>query len=68
MGSGMERDPDGRYVAFDDLVAVVAKYKLDAERYRWFRDQPMERKVWIAEMSDEGHLLDHHIDKGLCGL
>jgi hypothetical protein len=40
----------------------------DAARYRWFREQPMERKVWIAEMSDEGHMLDHHIDKGMCGL
>lgn len=33
----MAKDPDGSYVRFEDMVAVVAKYKKDAERYRWLR-------------------------------
>lgn len=30
----MAKDPDGRYVLYEDMVALVAKYKQDAERYR----------------------------------
>lgn len=41
----------------------------DAARYRWLRDQcPYDQRIVIAEMADEGYLLDHHIDKGRCGL
>lgn len=43
----------------------------DAERYRWLRDQctPMRRMVIMEQIEgDPGHMLDHHIDKGRCGL
>lgn len=41
----------------------------DAARYRWLRDQcSFERRITIMEYADKGYLLDHHIDKGMCGL
>lgn len=51
-GSGMEADTDGRYVRYEDMVAIVAKYKHDAERYRFLREHPslaMEEHdpVWL---------------------
>jgi hypothetical protein len=42
----------------------------DAERYRWFRDEcGYERQMDILEASEGvADMLDHHIDKGRCGL
>lgn len=41
----------------------------DAERYRWFRQCPTDRQQEIMELAGEHpEMLDHHIDKGRCGL
>lgn len=41
----------------------------DAERYRWWRQCPTEHQHEILELSGEHpEMLDHHIDKGRCGL
>lgn len=41
----------------------------DGERYRWFRNEcDWERRIEIAEYAEDGGHLDHHIDKGRCGL
>lgn len=42
----------------------------DAARYRWFRDEcDLDRRVEILEVSEGvADYLDHHIDKGRCGL
>lgn len=56
------RCPDNMPDVIDTLV--------DAERYRWFRDEcSQERQIVIIEMSEgRPELLEHHIDKGRCGL
>lgn len=42
---------------------------IDAERYRWFRNEcDWERRIVIAEYAEDGGQLDHHIDKARCGL
>lgn len=42
---------------------------IDAERYRWFRDEcDKARRIDIAELSERPDLLDHQIDKGRVGL
>lgn len=42
----------------------------DSDRYRWFRDDcDRERQEEIIESADgKADMLDHHIDKGRCGL
>lgn len=57
--SGMESSQAGERPAPDG----------DAERYQWFRDCGLERQADIVEAADgKRHMLDHHIDKGRCGL
>jgi hypothetical protein len=48
----------------------TVKPDLDADRYRWLRDQcGYHRQQEIVEASNgSGMMLDHHIDKGMCGL
>lgn len=42
---------------------------LDAERYRWLRDCEPARRVEITGLAGlTPDLMDHHIDKGMCGL
>lgn len=55
--------------ALPDTSKEVHDTLIDAERYRWLRDECVyTRRVEIAEAATEDHLLDHHIDKGRCGL
>lgn len=50
--------------------AEVHDTLIDAERYRWFRDEcSVTRQLEIVEYTDGSpDMLDHHIDKGRCGL
>lgn len=52
------------------LESELADALEDAARYRWFRDEcGLARQIEIVE-SAEGvsYMLEHHIDKGRCGL
>lgn len=42
----------------------------DSDRYRWFRDEcGLDRQAEIVEAAEGvADMLDHHIDKGRCGL
>lgn len=50
----------------EDTVDIL----VDSERYRWFRDHcDQDRRIEILEASEGiADLIDHHIDKGRCGL
>lgn len=68
----MELDANNALNALADLRATrgdVPESTLDAERYRWFRDCGSERQIEIVEMAEgKRNMLEHHIDKGMCGL
>lgn len=51
-------------------ATASAELDEDGERYRWFRDECDEaRRIEILEASEGiADLIDHHIDKGRCGL
>jgi hypothetical protein len=52
-----------------DAIADLKDALDDAMRYRWLRDECVySRRVAIAELATTDDLLDHHIDKGMCGL
>jgi hypothetical protein len=56
-----------------ELLAPVSETQAqeseDAARYRWFRDEcSHDRRVEITEISGTPDMLEHHIDKGRCGL
>lgn len=52
------------------LAERVRDLEEDAARYRWFRDDcGMERQLEIVEASEGvSYMLEHHIDKGRCGI
>lgn len=67
----LERELAEAYRLAVDPAAALVKLETaeDAERYRWFRDCPTERQLDILELAGEfPEMLDHHIDKGRCGL
>lgn len=76
---GSERVADHHFVAelvnaFRSGALVMAsetpsRDAEDAQRYLWFRDEcDASRRIEIVELATDGLLLDHHIDKGRCGL
>lgn len=67
----LTEDPDGGWVKFEDMVAIVAKYKKDAERYLWL-NQKYDMLLRIGESDADyskqtvalkcGDVLDKWID------
>lgn len=60
------RPEDTAGIRIEPLFTAISE---DAERYRWFRDHcSQERRLTICDYATDGGMLDHHIDKGRCGL
>jgi hypothetical protein len=60
---------DGWLAQHTALSETQAQESEDAARYRWFRDEcSHDRRVEITEISGTPDMLEHHIDKGRCGL
>jgi hypothetical protein len=58
-----------RALALLTVSETQAQESEDAARYRWFRDEcSHDRRVEITEISGTPDMLEHHIDKGRCGL
>ena len=50
--------------------ALSVSKESDAERYRWLRDEcdHARRSEIVSVSGNDPSMLDHHIDKGRCGL